>query len=362
MKKVFQFILFTALVAAPCFSIPTSVIAQETEEKAESKQEEEQEEELSVQERMQEAMMLFQDEEFDEALEMVEAIYSDNPEDERVGLTLVQVQQQIGSMMSQEERVKGNKYYYASGKTARKVMKDPDVPEPALGLIAQAIYNEACCYGVDGETEKAMKSLEEAFELGFSEFELAETDSDFGDMLETDEYQDLLEKYRGIAEEKEKQAKMRELEELKTEIADFESFDFDFNTDNMDGDEITLSQYSGKMVIVDFWGTWCPPCRAEIPHYIELKKKYADQLEIVGLAYERGADEDAIDKVVEFMEDNDINYECALGDEDTRDLVPDFRGYPTTLFIDGEGKVRYMKVGASDYDKLETIVKVILED
>jgi cytochrome c biogenesis protein CcmG/thiol:disulfide interchange protein DsbE len=118
----------------------------------------------------------------------------------------------------------------------------------------------------------------------------------------------------------------------------------------------------GKIVVVDFWGTWCPPCRAEIPAFIQLKSRYSSDVEIVGLAYERVEEgEDAAGKVVEFGTKAGINYPCAIGEDATRDMVPGFRGYPTTLFIDREGKVRMMTVGAESFERLEGIVLALME-
>lgn len=118
---------------------------------------------------------------------------------------------------------------------------------------------------------------------------------------------------------------------------------------------------------MDIWGTWCPPCRAEIPHFVELKKKYGDKgLEIVGLNYEGNGipDDEARRTIKEFAAEHNINYTLALGDETTREKVPNFEGYPTTLFIDRQGKVRAKIVGfdPSGVGQMEELIVTLLDE
>lgn len=116
------------------------------------------------------------------------------------------------------------------------------------------------------------------------------------------------------------------------------------------------------MLIVDFWGTWCPPCRKEIPHFVELKSKYGkDGLEIVGLNYEGDA-ATAKETIKKFAAENKMNYRCAVGDEATQKKVPNLQGYPTTLFIDRTGKVRLKVVGYHPMAELEAIVSLLLAE
>ena len=373
MKKICLFLLVATFAAAPGWFANT-LNAQATDtEKKESKedQEEDQEEdqdkdqEEDLEEQMVEAIRAYRDD-ADEGLDQLRAIYKDHPDDMRIGMTLIQLLQAQASAVIEEDRAAGNPYFYESAKIARSFIDSgEEIPPVAMARLGSVIYNEACSYGVDGENEKAMAALEEAFELGFADFDLASEDSDFGDLLETDEFKKLIvdqreaNKVRVAEREAKENAAFKE--SLAGELADFESFDFDFETQNMDGDDLALEDLQGKLVIVDFWGTWCPPCRDEVPSYVKLKKEFGDKIEIVGLAFERtDDDEEAYDNVIEFMEEFDINYECALGDADLRELVPDFRGYPTTLFIDGKGKVRFRKTGSMSHEKLEMIVKAIM--
>ena len=142
--------------------------------------------------------------------------------------------------------------------------------------------------------------------------------------------------------------------------ADHQSFDFDFDLPGLDGKNVALADFRGKLLIVDIWGTWCPPCRMEIPHFVELRKNYADKMDIVGINYERGAADEAVTKIQQFIDDEGVTYTCVIGDAETKDQVPEFEGFPTTLFLDAEGVVRLKVVGYHPYEKLEAIVLELL--
>jgi peroxiredoxin len=134
----------------------------------------------------------------------------------------------------------------------------------------------------------------------------------------------------------------------------------DFTLKTLDGEEISLSDFKGKVVILDFWATWCPPCVKEIPHFNELAKEYKDAgLVVFGVSVDRdGA------KAVNKFEKNKmtINYPLALFDQPTYDtyqmyLPKDRRGgIPFTFVIDREGNIREHYVG---YRPKEEFVKAI---
>ena len=150
---------------------------------------------------------------------------------------------------------------------------------------------------------------------------------------------------------------------IKGELKDFKSFPFTFDLPDLEDKSVKLADFKGKVTIVDVWGTWCPPCREEIPHFIDLIKKYQDKgLAIVGINYERAEKSKWKPMISSFITENHINYPCVIGDEKTQEMIPEFQGYPTTLFIDREGKVRYKLVGAAPTPVLESIVTVLLDE
>ena len=138
--------------------------------------------------------------------------------------------------------------------------------------------------------------------MGFDDFELASTDTDFGDLLESDEFKKTIKDGKAYLAQK-------KIDDLNKSIADFEPYKFDYELEDVKGKTIKKSDSKGKMLIVDLWGTWCAPCRREIPSFVKLKKKYGDKLDIIGLADEKtDDDEEALEKVTEFMEDHDVNF------------------------------------------------------
>ncbi len=123
----------------------------------------------------------------------------------------------------------------------------------------------------------------------------------------------------------------------------------DFRLIDLNGGEISLSDYEGKVLYLNFWATWCPPCRAEIPDFIEFYKEYKDQgLEILGVS----VDQISADKVLAFVKANEMNYPVAMY---TMELINDYRpgnSIPTTIVIDRKGMIRHKQVGMMSKEML----------
>ena len=131
----------------------------------------------------------------------------------------------------------------------------------------------------------------------------------------------------------------------------------DFTLLDIDGNEMTLSDFKGKVVILDFWATWCPPCKALIPNFIELYDEYKDEgLEILGVTMDWNAERVA----GPFAEENGINYIILLGDRDVSDLYGDIMSLPTIFIIDREGGIRKKYMGYRDKGVFERDIKELL--
>jgi thiol-disulfide isomerase/thioredoxin len=131
-----------------------------------------------------------------------------------------------------------------------------------------------------------------------------------------------------------------------------------------DGKKASAADYDKKVVIVDFWATWCPPCRKEIPHFIKLKKDYGEKgLELVGFSFDR--DQATHDK---WIKDQGLNYLSIFAQtddgkkiiEDFQKLIGEIKGIPTTLVIDRKGQIIYKHVGYGSYEDFEKVIKPLL--
>ncbi len=221
-------------------------------------------------------------------------------------------------------------------------------PEQLQGMRMGLNFLQARSRAAAGELGEAIELIKQARENGFPVEHLG-NDPVFASLLEDAKFSEIL---RGWM-----------LEDTREQIAAGESFPFEFSlTTYDDAQTVSLEDQKGKVVIVDFWGTWCGPCKMEIPHFIKLQDKYPDELAIVGINYENGTDEQAKQQIATFVQDMGINYPCVIGDDETQARVPDLAGFPTTLFIDRTGKVRLKVVGLTPYEKLEAIVDVLLAE
>jgi len=120
----------------------------------------------------------------------------------------------------------------------------------------------------------------------------------------------------------------------------------DFSLITVDGVETTLAQFRGKVVLLNFWATWCPPCKAEIPDFIRLYDEHNEKgLEIIGIAVNSGSAED----IRNFIDKYDINYTILTGDEkymyELAQKYGNIRSIPTTFLIDKDGVIRQQWVG-----------------
>lgn len=344
-------------VVATGFAIPLNASLATLQETAE--QEEVEEEEESVADLMRKAGQAFQSGDAEEALGYVDRALELDDEDFQLKLAKLQILGQHAGQIADTDRAAANQHYYSAAKVARQLLDDKTVMEDfgdRLGpMLGGAIYNEACSLSLDGKKEEALASLKESFMVGFNDFELAQSDSDLSNISDSDMFTEIVESARTAAVEKVMAMARKEIEE-------FESFDFDFELEDVKGETVSLSSYSGKVLIVDFWGTWCPPCREEIPSFIKLKNTYGEKgFDIVGINYERSSGDEAVEMIVDYIEENDMNYNCVIGNDETSDQV-NVTGFPTTLFIDAKGKVRMKVVGLHPYEQLEAYVKLLMEE
>ncbi len=106
------------------------------------------------------------------------------------------------------------------------------------------------------------------------------------------------------------------------------------------GEQVSLAEYKGKVVILDFWATWCGPCRRGIPDLVEIKKEYGDKVAIIGISVDGiTRDGSTVKDVKPFMKEFKINYPIALGDMQLVNNYGGIRSIPTSFIIDQKGKL-----------------------
>jgi thiol-disulfide isomerase/thioredoxin len=105
---------------------------------------------------------------------------------------------------------------------------------------------------------------------------------------------------------------------------------------------VKLSDYKGKVVLLNFWATWCGPCKVEIPWFMDFQKAYKDRdFAVVGVSM----DEDGWDAVKPYVEQKKMNYRVVLGNDQVSQLFGNVDSLPTTIVIDREGRIASMHIG-----------------
>jgi cytochrome c biogenesis protein CcmG, thiol:disulfide interchange protein DsbE len=130
-----------------------------------------------------------------------------------------------------------------------------------------------------------------------------------------------------------------------------------FKTKDLDGKDLSLEAYRGKVVLLNFWATWCGPCRAEIPSLIELQNQYKDRLQILAMT----VDVDDENDVRTVVKDEGINYRVAIASPEVRMAYGGIAALPTLFVINAEGKVVQKHVGLYNPALYETEARALLD-
>jgi cytochrome c biogenesis protein CcmG/thiol:disulfide interchange protein DsbE len=124
------------------------------------------------------------------------------------------------------------------------------------------------------------------------------------------------------------------------------------------GTLVHLSDYRGKVVLLDFWATWCGPCGIEIPWFREFERKYKDRgFEVLGVSM----DDDGWKAINPFVAAEKINYRIVLGDDLTGDQYGGVEALPTTFVIDRDGRIASVHVGLTSRKEFEDAIEKLLE-
>jgi peroxiredoxin len=131
----------------------------------------------------------------------------------------------------------------------------------------------------------------------------------------------------------------------------------DFTVTDIQGKKLSLSDYKGKVVLLDFWATWCAPCLEEIPHFVDMQQQLGPQgFQTIGISMDDGPE-----PVKKFYQEHKLNYPVAVGDSKLADSYGGILGLPVTFVINRDGQIRKKFVGATDPAVIEQEVVAALK-
>lgn len=132
----------------------------------------------------------------------------------------------------------------------------------------------------------------------------------------------------------------------------------EFTLKDADGKTVHLADYRGKVVLLDFWATWCSPCRIEIPWFVEMERKNKHRgFAVLGVSM----DDEGWEVVKPFLSELGVNYRVLIGDDATAQLYGGVDALPTTFLIDREGKIAAVHVGLASKKDFEDGIEQLLQ-
>lgn len=131
----------------------------------------------------------------------------------------------------------------------------------------------------------------------------------------------------------------------------------DFTLPILEGGQLRLSAYRGKVVLLDFWATWCVPCREETPHFVELQNNYGEHgLQIIGVSMD-----DSPEAVRPFYQQFHMNYPVVMGSAEVGSAYGGVFGLPIAFLIDRQGRIYSKHMGATDAAVFEKEINALLQ-
>jgi thiol-disulfide isomerase/thioredoxin len=131
----------------------------------------------------------------------------------------------------------------------------------------------------------------------------------------------------------------------------------DFTLKDMNGIEVKLDSFDGKVVLINFWATWCTPCKAEIPDLVAMQAKYNKDLVILGISVD-----DTADQIKPYAAEYQVNYRMLVGNKrlDVQDALGPLGAVPVSILVDRDGYVAKKHTGIFTREQLETEIRSLL--
>ena len=243
------------------------------------------------------------------------------------------------------------------GKIAGRLRDNAGYPKNALEALADPMINMAEGYAEQKKVELVFQSIESAVKCGYGDYRNLAQEEWFKSLVDAETSKSWMTSfdatYQNAVDVWSQQV-----------VRDFTGANFEFSLRDIDGSMVTKHDYTGKVLVVDLWATWCPPCRKGIPEFIKLQKDHKrDGVAVLGISMDAPATPDStVDTVRNFVDANNVNYDIALGDTTIAGQLAGKMALPTTLFFDRNGRVRYVARGYHDFAKVEAITKILLNE
>ena len=131
----------------------------------------------------------------------------------------------------------------------------------------------------------------------------------------------------------------------------------DYTLKDMHGVDVTLANFKGKVILLNFWATWCGPCKAEIPSLVMLQDQYRDDLVVLGVSVD-----DPVEKLTPYAAEYQMNYPVLVGNghQEFQDAYGPMWGIPVTVFVDREGRIAKKHSGIATKEQFEREIKALL--